>query len=87
MTTKIGLRHRFCRDTECRQCLADHESFGKELEKKTFDSYPDHLGLFRKWIESQVSYEVETEWGWSHPDIITEEFADAYAKDFLDKKI
>lgn len=80
---KIGLRHRFCRDVRCRQCLKDHEDFGHYLEDKTGRSDLDHLGKFRMWIENQVEYEVETEWGWAHPDTITKEYADAYVEDFL----
>ena len=83
---KIGLHHKFCQDVRCRQCLKDHEDFGKELERLTGNSYVDHLGKFRMWIEKQVSYEVETEWGWAHPDTITEEFAKEYAQDFMSKE-
>ena len=83
---RIGLHHRFCQDTECCQCLKDHEEFGMELEERTGNSSVDHLGKFRMWIETQVSYEVETEWGWAHPDTIPEEHANAYVKDFLVKE-
>ncbi len=83
---RIGLRHKFCQDIRCRQCLADHEHFGRELEERTGDSSVDHLGKFRMWIEKQVSYKVETEWGWAHPDTITEEYANKYVEDYLINK-
>ncbi|KKN73490.1 hypothetical protein LCGC14_0400660 [marine sediment metagenome] len=80
----IGLRHKFCQDVNCKQCLTDHENFGRELEKKTGGyTKTDHLGKFRMWIEKQVDYEVETEWGWAHPDTITEDYANEYAEAFL----
>ncbi len=80
----IGLLHKFCQNPYCRQCLADHEHFGHELEKRTRDyTKTDHLGKFRMWIEKRVDYEVETEWGWAHPDTITEYYANEYVKDFL----
>ena len=78
---KIGLRHRFCQDVRCKQCLKDHEDFGRYLDEKTGRNDLDHLGKFRMWIENQVSYEVETEWGWSHPDTLTQEYADAIGAD------
>ena len=85
-TGTVGLHHRFCQDVRCKQCLSDHEYFGKELKKRTGNSSVDHLGKFRMWIENQVDYEVETEWGWAHPDTITEEYANAYVEDFLAKE-
>lgn len=84
---KVGLHHRFCQNERCYQCLLDHEEFGRELERLTDNSSVDHLGKFRRWIEKQVSYEVETEWGWAHPDTITQDYANRYAKDFLGEKI
>lgn len=83
ISKKIGLTHKFCEDAHCRQCLKEHLDFEKLLEKLTGDyKKTDHLGKFRKWIESKVGYEAETDWGWAHPDTITEEFAERYADDF-----
>lgn len=83
---KIGLRHKFCQDTDCDQCLQDHHDFGRYLDEKTGRDDIDHLGRFRMWIEKQVDYDVETEWGWAHPDTMTQEYADEYAKQLLEEK-
>lgn len=82
----IKLCHKYCRDTECKTCLADHEALAKELDKLTGDNTVGHLGKIHRWMELKGKV-AETEWGWATPATFEEENIQGYVQDYKDGKI
>jgi len=77
----VKLHHRYCRDTHCKTCLADHNALEKELDKLTGDNTVDHLGKIHRWmgLKGRVA---ETEWGWATPATFEEETIQEYVRDY-----
>ena len=80
------LHHQYCRMTDCRLCLADHEALEKALDELTGDNTVDHLGRMHRWMKLK-GREAETEWGWATPQTFEEKNIEEYVQDYKAGKI
>ncbi len=78
----VLLRHKFCRNSDCKTCLDDHQTLGEKLEWLTDNDSSDHLGKYHAWL-SKNGITPETEWGWATPESFLKVNMEAYADDFL----
>ena len=81
----MKLSHLYCRNTDCKLCLIEHEALEQKLEELTGDDTVDHLGKYHKWVGDN-GHEPETEWGWATPlsfdDKLIQEYVDWFKEEY-----
>lgn len=86
MTTNTvpRLRHSMCRNPDCWVCLKDAITLGEYFEDQTGCSLVDHLGEYRRFMDTRLGRSSETEYGWFHPAVFDVSNVKAYIKTWDD---
>ena len=77
----IELRHKNCKNPDCKICWDDHMALKDKLEALTGNNKIDHLDKYRYFL-SQNKINAETEWGWASEESFDDKNISDYVKDF-----